>query len=142
MLFDLKEVYGREKGYIKRVEHAKNQWSYLISQNSYATKHFRTAFRYDGPVLEEGYPRNDILVNNPEKDLIINKIRNTYSIPSSKKIILYAPTFRDTKKVEKKFETDIKIDFKEFSEKFGDEYVLLMRMHVTMSSDIEISEGI
>lgn len=140
MLFDLKEIYGREKGYVKRVEKAKNQWSYLISQNSYATKHFRTAFRYDGPILEEGYPRNDILVNNPETGLIINKIRNMYSIPSSKKIILYAPTFRDTKKVENKFESDIKIDFTEFNKRFGEEYVLLMRMHVTMNSNIEIPE--
>ena len=140
MLFDLKKVYGREEGYIQRVENAKNQWSYLISQNSYATKHFRTAFRYDGPILEEGYPRNDILVNNPEKELIINKIRHAYSIPSSKKIILYAPTFRDNAKVENKFESDIKIDFKEFNKRFGDEYVLLMRMHVTVSSDIEIPE--
>ena len=140
MLFDLKEIYGREKGYIQRVENAKNQWSYLISQNSYATKHFRTAFRYDGTILEEGYPRNDILVNDPEKELIINKIRHAYSIPSSKKIILYAPTFRDNAKVENKFESDIKIDFKEFNKRFGEEYVLLMRMHVTVSSDIEIPE--
>ena len=140
MLFDLKEIHGRDKGYVQRVENAKNQWSYLISQNSYAKEHFRTAFRYDGPILEEGYPRNDILVNNPEKELIINKIRHTYSIPPSKKIILYAPTFRDNAKVENKFESDIKIDFKEFNERFGEEYILLMRMHVTVSSEIDIPE--
>ncbi|PAV06304.1 CDP-glycerol glycerophosphotransferase family protein [Methanobacterium bryantii] len=140
MLFDLKEIYGREKGYVQRVENAKNQWSYLISQNSYATKHFRTAFRYNGPILEEGYPRNDILINNPEKELIINKIRHAYSISPSKKIILYAPTFRDNAKVENKFESDIKIDFKEFNDRFGEEYILLLRMHVTVSSDIEIPE--
>jgi len=140
MLFDLKKVYGREKGYVQRVENAKNQWSYLIAQNSYAKKHFRTAFRYDGPILEEGYPRNDILVNNPEEELIINKIKHTYSIDPSKKIILYAPTFRDNAKVENKFESDIKIDFKEFYERFGEKYILLIRMHVTVSSDIEIPE--
>lgn len=138
MLFDLKKVYGREKGYLQRVENAKNQWSYLISQNSYATTHFRTAFRYDGPILEEGYPRNDILVNNSEKELIINKIKHAYDIPSSKKIILYAPTFRDNAKVENKFESNLKIDFEGFNKRFGEEYVLLMRMHVTVSSDIEI----
>ena len=140
MLFDLNEIQGREKGYVQRVEKAKDQWSYLISQNSYATKHFRTAFRYYGPILEEGYPRNDILVNNPKKELITNKIRHTYSIPHSKKIILYAPTFRDNTKVGNKFESDIKIDFKEFNDRFGEEYILLMRMHVTVNSNIEIPE--
>lgn len=138
MLFDLKEIHGREKGYVNRVEKAKNQWSYLISQNNYATKHFRTAFRYDGPILEEGYPRNDILINNPEEDLLINNVRHTYSLPSNKKIILYAPTFRDNAKIENKFESDIRIDFKKFYERFSEEYVLLLRMHVTVSSDIEI----
>lgn len=138
MLFDLETIHGREEGYVGRIKKATEQWSYLISQNDYASKNFRTAFRYNGPILEEGYPRNDILVNNPEKRMIINKIRNTYSIPPSKKIILYAPTFRDNAKVENKFESDIKIDFKEFYDRFGDEYVLLLRMHVTASSEIDI----
>ena len=37
------------------------RWDYLVSPNAFSTGVFRRAFRYDGEVLETGYPRNDVL---------------------------------------------------------------------------------
>lgn len=139
MLNDLDKIQGRDKGYFNRVTKSIKQWSYLLSQNSYASEKFRTAFKYDGPIIEEGYPRNDILVKCLEKDLIINKIRNSYSITNhNKKVILYAPTFRDNNKIEDKFQANIPIDFKKFNEEFGEEYILFIRLHSIVSSKLEI----
>ena len=55
---------------------------------------FKSAFNFNKEILEVGYPRNDIFYENEsdieEKQHIIKR-----SIPKDKKVILYAPTFRD-----------------------------------------------
>ena len=45
-------------------------------------------------MLETGYPRNDYLVNFNDKDYI-HKLKVDLGIPRNKKIMLYAPTWRD-----------------------------------------------
>ena len=136
MLFDIENIQGRDDGYIERVEQAKNQWTYLLSQSPYATEKFRSAFQYDGEVLELGYSRNDILVNHQNDTNYINKIKNNLSLPKNKKIILYAPTFRDNaKKVGNKFTMNLKIDFKKFISEVSDEYILLLRLHVLVKQN-------
>ena len=44
-----------------------------------------------------GLPRNDSLINNKDNFELKNKILKYYNISSCSKIILYAPTYRDTK---------------------------------------------
>ena len=136
MLYDIENIQGRDDGYIRRVEQAKNQWSYLLSQSPYATEKFRSAFRYKGPILELGYSRNDILVNNAHNLDYINKIKNKLKIPKDKKIILYAPTFRDNaKKVGNKFTMDLKINFDTFINKIPEDHILLLRLHVLVKQN-------
>ena len=69
-------------------------WDYLISQNRYSTEIFRKAFGFDKEILEIGYPRNDILFrkNNREE---ISRIKEMLGLRQDKRIILYAPTWRD-----------------------------------------------
>ncbi len=69
------------------------QMDLAISGSEFGTKIYRSAFRYDGEVLEEGMPRNDALVN-PEPNRIA-QVRRKLGIPAGAKIMLYAPTFRD-----------------------------------------------
>ena len=44
-------------------------------------------------ILEIGMPRNDIFFG--QHDAVIKKVKKFYNIPEEKKIVLYAPTFRD-----------------------------------------------
>ena len=56
----------------------------MVSNSSHLSKVFRSAMKYDGKILESGYPMNDILFSNMYKcDFDKKKIK-----------ILYAPTFR------------------------------------------------
>ena len=88
---------------------------------------YRTAFRYNGEVLNVGCPRNDILVNGDEKRK--KQILKSLNI-KDKKILLYAPTFRDGDFKEKEIE---KIDFskikKILEEKTGESWIILLRSH-------------
>lgn len=71
---DQDQIEGRDEGYLARVTHEKNLWSTLESPSSYATQSFRSAFQYNGPVLDLGYPRNDVfyIPNLDEKIFVVN----------------------------------------------------------------------
>lgn len=52
---------------------------------------YQTAFRYRGEVLKVGLPRNDRLVN----PMPMAEARRITGLPADKRVLLYAPTFRD-----------------------------------------------
>ncbi|WRP06369.1 CDP-glycerol glycerophosphotransferase family protein [Rossellomorea aquimaris] len=140
MLFDIENIQGRSDDYLERVHHATKQWDYLISPSEYATKAFRSAFKYNGEMLEVGYPRNDLFYRGNTKALE-QKIKSRLGLPDDKKIILYAPTFRDNETNGKnKFIFDIKMDLHRMKKELGDNYIILMRMHVIISSKLSIPE--
>ncbi|WP_404932427.1 CDP-glycerol glycerophosphotransferase family protein [Pediococcus acidilactici] len=137
MQHDQKIIEGRKPGYLDRVTHAKNQWTALVSPSPYATKAFRSAFKYTGPIIEKGYPRNDIFYSKNAAS-IRQKVRRQLGISEQKKVILYAPTFRDYNKNGRRFVMDNEIDFTKFENTLGDDYVLLMRQHVVIASRLRI----
>ena len=69
------------------------QMDLAVSGSRFGTKNFRTAFRYDGEVLQQGMPRNDRLVHPDPAE--IARIRQSLNIPENTRVLLYAPTFRD-----------------------------------------------
>lgn len=137
MLFDIENVQGRAEGYTERIGRAVKDWDYLLSPSHYATKSFRSAFHYEGKVLEKGYPRNDILVN-PSKEIFDN-VKNILKIPEGKKVILYAPTFRDNMTSgNNKFTFDLNLDLEKMYQELGTEFILLLRMHVVVKNKLTI----
>lgn len=103
-------------------------WDYLISQNPFSTEVFRRAFDFHGTMLEIGYPRNDRLVR-AEGDACA-ALRERLGLPSDKKVMLYAPTWRDDafyNERDYRFETEL--DFGKMRQAFGKEYVLVVKYH-------------
>ena len=115
-------------------------WDYLISPNPYSTKIFRRAFAFKKEMIESGYPRNDFLYNaNNEKEILA--LKKKYQIPTDKKVILYAPTWRDDQYFEKgKYKFDLKLDLKHMQEQLGDQYIVLLRLHYLIANHIDVSE--
>ncbi|MFX4304214.1 CDP-glycerol glycerophosphotransferase family protein [Exiguobacterium sp. A1_3_1] len=133
MLFDLEEIHGRDEGYVDRVTNAIHQWSVLLSPSPYATSIFRSAFRFKGPIIESGYPRNDLFFSS-DKEQVIERIRTQLQLPEDRKVILYAPTFRDHQALSNgKFYFDYPFDFDRVAEAIGDEYIFLIRTHVLVT---------
>ena len=117
-----------------------SKWEYLISQNKYSSEIFRRAFSFNGEMLEIGYPRNDILINKNNKE-DIDAIKSRLNIPKDKKIILYAPTWRDNKFYAKgryKFATEM--DFDAMHENLKDDYILIIKFHYLVKEDIDWSK--
>ncbi len=78
--------------------------------------------------IECGYPRNDFLFSYTEDD--VKRIKEQLGIPENKKVILYAPTFRDNMHERGRgFHYDIGIDFDMLKREFSEDYVILFRAH-------------
>lgn len=116
-----------------------SRWDFLISQNSYSTKIFKHAFAFDKTVLEIGYPRNDILFKYSEN--MVDKIKNKIGVDKSKKVILYAPTWRDNQyNKDGQYKFQLPINLQKFVRKFKDEYVLILKPHYLIADKIDVSE--
>ncbi|MBQ8431573.1 MAG: CDP-glycerol glycerophosphotransferase family protein [Clostridia bacterium] len=97
------------------------------------------------PMKLLGTPRNDLLCS---KSVPTNAIKEALDLPVDKKVILYAPTFRnDGKDVEGKNihrsglnqlkEMDFEQLFRTLSAKFGGEWVLVCRFHYHVESMVD-----
>ncbi len=86
-----------------------------------------------------GYPRNDSLLRY--NDGQIRKIRHNLGIDSTKKIILYAPTFREYELEGKECYFSLPLDFEKWIKNLGKEYVLLFRAHYEVSKIIGIKNN-
>jgi CDP-glycerol glycerophosphotransferase len=106
-----------------------NEWNYLVSPAPYATPLLRRDFRYEGEVLEIGYPRNDELLA-PDASARRSHVRKKLGIQENVTAVLYAPTFRDSGSSDghtARFE-DI-LGLEQLAEELGDRYVILLRGH-------------
>ena len=113
-------------------------WDYLVSQNKFSTEIFKSCFAFkDRPILEIGYPRNDVLINDNYPDKI-KEYKKKLGLPLDKKIILYAPTWRDNEYSGKgKYKFASKLDFDKVREALSDEYVFIVKYHYLISDQID-----
>ena len=112
---------GRKDFNFKTVNH-------LVVSGDYDEKVFKSAFNADpDSYLKCGMPRNEALwlANEEQKQ----QMRCKLSIPADKKVILYAPTWRDSTDGGKTYEIKPPIHFDEWKKALGDEYVVLFRAH-------------
>jgi CDP-glycerol glycerophosphotransferase len=128
MQHDVENMAGRADDYEKKAARLTSYWSALLSPSSYATASFRSAFRYQGEVLELGYPRNDILASDRSEE-VARLVRLRLGVPDHKKIVLYAPTFRDDMRNGVHWQHDIGLDIERLEREIGDRAVLLVRFH-------------
>ncbi|MEK5524015.1 bifunctional glycosyltransferase/CDP-glycerol:glycerophosphate glycerophosphotransferase [Heyndrickxia sp. FSL W8-0423] len=139
LVFDMNDIYSANPNYKKHFYQQSRRWDYLISPNQYSSDIFRRAFKFDKTMLEYGYPRNDILYKNNNEEFI-NSLKVRLGIPIDKKVILYAPTWRDDEFYEPgKYKFKLKLDLNKMKEQLGDEYVIALRMHYFIADDIDTS---
>lgn len=74
-----------------------------------------------------GFPRNDELFSVSEEDVLL--FRRYLHIPDGKRVILYAPTWRDSKNGGISYDFCPPINLEKWREHLSDEYVVLFRTH-------------
>lgn len=103
-------------------------WDLLMAQNDFAAEVLPRAFWYSGDTLNVGYPRNDIL-RHPDSRERSAFVRERLGIRAGAKVVLYAPTFRDTKKKAGAYELDTELDFDLLSARLPADTTVLLRGH-------------
>lgn len=107
-------------------------WDVLLSQNQFSTLIFRRALAYDGEILESGYPRNDLLYQ-PDKAERAAEIRLRLGIPADKRVVLYAPTWRDDAVRESGgYRFQLQLDLGAAVKALGADHMLLLRLHTNL----------
>jgi CDP-glycerol glycerophosphotransferase len=118
--------------------------SYLLSPSKFCTERFISAFNLkylqkEKIIIEKGYPRNDFLFAYTQSD--IENIKSTLGISKDKKVILYAPTWReDQHKAGVGYVYNLGVDFKKLQTELKDEYVILFRTHYFIANKFDFSE--
>lgn len=121
------------------------KFKYLLSPSKFATEKFISAWnlkevKKENCIIEEGYPRNDFLHNYTEKD--VNEIKEKLGINNTnKKIILYAPTWRDNQHqsgVGYTYKTEV--DFDMLQKELGQDYLILFRAHYLVANEFDFNK--
>lgn len=120
--------YRRGKTHLKRTLRDAAKWDYLLSPGRAHTEIYRGAFRYEGEILEFGYPRNDILVNDDGTRRA--RTRELLGVGPNQPVVLYAPTWRDDAHLADGgfYQPDL-VDWARLFRELPDDYVVLHRVH-------------
>ena len=113
------------------------KWDYLVAPNQYSKEIFKSCFAFEKTFIESGYPRNDVLYqkNNPED---IKAIKERLGLPLDKKVILYAPTWRDDYYISKgKYKFHIPFDMDQLINVLEDDAVFIFRAHYLVAESLD-----
>lgn len=87
-------------------------------------------------VLPLGAPRADCLLKKENAEKAKIELEKLYPLIKGKQIVLYAPTFRNTKEENETLLSHF--DFELFQKEFGEEYALLIRLHPQIHEKVKV----
>lgn len=131
----VREIRSKYKTDTKRLD-------YLLSPCQFVTEKFSSAwnlkeFGKEDAILEIGYPRNDFLNTFTDDDVQAIKERLGLS-GCDKKIILYAPTWRDNQHdAQAGYVYENPVDFDYLKEQLEEEYIILFRAHYLVADNFD-----
>ena len=100
----------------------------MLTQSEFENEIFIHDFKCRRESLRKiGFPRNDELFHVNDK--LRTQCRKELNIPEGKKVILYAPTWRDSKDGGLSYKVEPPINLEKWRNEFADNYVMLFRMH-------------
>jgi CDP-glycerol glycerophosphotransferase len=105
------------------------RWTDLTVQGAFEEEVFADAFRHRARVLRTGLPRNERLcafADNPDEQ-VVRDLKDRLELPQDRRIILYAPTFRDYLSRTKRFEPPFRLH--KLREEAGYDWFLMIRAH-------------
>lgn len=133
---------SQKSGHKKYLNDAK-KYDYFVSPSRFCTDIFKSAFGLsilgkDDIIIEEGYPRNDFLYKYTPDD--VKAIKEELDIPENKKVVLYAPTWRDNQhQPGVGYTSDSFGHVKKFIDSLSDEYVVILRLHYLVASKLDLT---
>ena len=128
--YGLKKIQGDipdKISYFDRViyKHNSKLIDEFVTNSDMTSEIYKRAFEYNGKIVQCGSPRNDVFFRDQSEAKA--KVRQ-YFKAGDRKLLLYAPTYRNHFSTEQ-FDMDYKRLIKALGERFGGEWLVLIRMH-------------
>lgn len=128
------DVLWAPEGRLERLQEDVDRWDLLVSPSAAATPLLRRAFRYEGELLETGYPRNDVLAPGHASAATRERVRSSLEIRPEQRVVLYTPTWRDDAVFTSGGKApSLELDLDRWQEAFGEDTVLLLRLHYMLA---------
>lgn len=138
--FDI-ECEGPEKQAFGSLYKESLTWDYMTVDNDYGEEKLVGAFRFKGHVIKKGYPINDIYYDEERKNRVTSRLKEAYPIIGSKKVILYAPTWRDLQgDYTRGYDFALPFDLEKLYKELSDDYVILVKLHHLIADHLNIDE--
>ena len=120
------------------------RFKYILSPSAFASDKFASAWNLNetgqrDKLIEIGYPRNDYLYRYTTED--VARIKKNLGVPEDKKVLLYAPTWRDNQHtVDVGYVYSNTVDFDKMQQRLGDEWVILFRAHYLVANSFDFTK--
>ena len=123
--------------WITGIEKTADMTRYVLSNSTFENRVYRDTYWNDDQIVMWGHARNDIFFdingNKCKRKIIKDQIFEKYEITNNTNIILYAPTFRNSKNFEC-YDIDVEGILSSVTEKWGGNWVIMLRYHPTIKS--------
>lgn len=141
LVFDLDDIQAASQDHKMVFYEQSREWNYMVSANRFSTDVFERAFMFDREkILEFGYPRNDILYTDRPDD-VADEVKRELGIPAGKRVILYAPTWRDNQFYGKgRYKFELAMDLDLMRRELSEDSVILLRTHYHIADILDLSE--
>jgi len=127
-------VKKRSKSAIERFKKVYNRFDHVVVGSEKMTDIFCQSFGIgEERILRTGIPRTDFFYNEEKKKEAMEKLYREYPLIKDKKVILYAPTFRDNERSVK----ESPINIEKLYEAFKDEYLFIFKTHPIVKNHID-----
>lgn len=120
--------------YLKRAQRDCFLTDISLTGSDFDLKVKEESFWYPHHYLNYGTPRNDILFQTEK----VEGLKEKFHLPKEKKVILYAPTFRQHNDFD--YQLDAEKLVKKMKKKFGGEWVFAVKFHPNILKDKEFME--
>ena len=119
------------RSYIKMAKRDSRHTDIMISESRFMTDWYHKSFWYNGYVLECGYPRYDILLDDTSK--YKKKVCDYFNLSEDNEFVLYAPTFRADHSLNA-YGVDFERLIDALKRRFNKNYVVLVRLHPNVAN--------
>lgn len=131
---------------IEREKKCSEKLTYVVCSSKNVVPIYAEAFGIDeNKILPLGAPRIDSLLEKKDILSLRSEFDQKHPECKGKKLILYAPTFRDAPEANQKLLDNIDMDA--FNHELGEEYCLLIKLHpqinagVTLGGTVDVTSG-
>lgn len=125
----------------RRYRREAKRFDKLLAPSKFCADAFQSTFGLpdQSKIITQPYPRNDRLKNASQAE--ISKLKQKLGLPKDKKIILYAPTWRDNQHDAKLGYTyKLKVNFSKWQQALGDDYIVIFRAHYLVAQQYNLKK--